>query len=231
MRKYFRLVAIATIMLGLAFVIQPTQANSPSTVLASILDKMANAGNGLKTLKANLQQQKINTQIGVKGPIENGTIYYRPLGNGKYQLRIDYTSPEQKTVVVDGEKFTLYQPNLKQMLESTIQKHAKSGGSGLTLRFDASLKEKYNISYIRDEEIDGIKTSVLAFIPKPGVQAPFKRLEQSVDHRTWLPIKIQITEKNNDVTWMRLGNLQPNVKLAGGFFSVKPQPGTKVIKG
>jgi outer membrane lipoprotein-sorting protein len=68
-------------------------------------------------------------------------------------------------------------------------------------------------------------------IPKPGVQAPFKRQELWVNHQTWLPIKVELTEKNNDVTWIRFGNMQQNISLSNSFFSVKPQPGTKVING
>jgi len=231
MKKLFSMTIVAALVAVVMLNTRSAQAGTPSTVLATILDRMTNASKQIHTLKANISQQKINTQIGVKGPIESGTLYYHPLKDGKSQLRIDYTAPDEKVLVVDGDKFSLYQPGLNQILKSSIQKYAKNDSAGaISLRIDANTLEKYNVSYEKDEDVDGVHTSVLAFIPKAGVASPFKRQDIWVDRDSWLPAKIQITEKNNDITWFRLGNLQQNIKL-GNIFSIKTKPGTQTING
>lgn len=226
------MIVVAAMMAAVMLNTRSAQAGAPSTVLATILDRMTSASRDIHSLKANISQQKVNTQIGIKGPVEAGVLYYKPLKDGRSQLRIDYNSPEVKVLVVDGDKFSLYQPALNQELRSSIQKYSKNESAGsISLRFDAKTLEKYNISYERDEDVDGEHTSVLAFIPKPGVSAPFKRQDVWVNRETWLPAKIQLTERNNDYTWIRLGNLEKNISISNGLFSIKTKPGTQVING
>src|SRR5947209_10705057 len=135
MRKFIILIVVALLIGAATFPAGHVQARAQAGVLASILDKMTAAGDNLRTLKASLRQQKINTQLGIKDAEESGTLFYHPLKGGQYQLRIDYVSPEPKVVVVDGDKFMLYQPNLKQIIRSTLQGYAENHGeSGLSFR-------------------------------------------------------------------------------------------------
>ena len=99
------------------------------------------------------------------------------------------------------------------------------------MKFDASTRDKYNISYVKEDNVDGVETSVLALVPKPGQAALFKHQEVWVDHKTWLPVKFQFTEKNNDIQWIQFGNLQQNITVGRDAFTIKSQPGTQIIKG
>src|SRR5882724_1752566 len=232
MKKFLSMAIVGVMMTMVMLNARSAQASAPSTVLANILDRMTTAASGLHTLKATIKQQKTNTQLGIKGPLESGTMFYKPLKDGKSQLRIEYSSPDVKVLVVDGDKFSLYQPELNQMIQSSIQSYAKQNSAGaLSLKFDASTRDKFNISYVKDEEVDGVQTSVLALVPKAGVASQFKHQEVWVDHKTWLPVKFQFTEKNNDVQWMQFGNLQQNIALGNGTFEIKSKPGTKIVKG
>jgi outer membrane lipoprotein-sorting protein len=232
MKKFFGMAIVGMMMTMVMLNARSAQASAPSTVLANILDKMTTAASGLRSLKANIKQQKTNTQLGIKGPVESGTLYYKPLKDGKSQLRIDYSTPDVKVLVVDGDKFQLYQPELKQMIQSSIQSYAKQNSAGaLSLKFDAGTKDRYNISYVRDEDVEGVQTSVLALVPKAGIASPFKHQEVWVDHKTWLPVRFQFTEKNNDVQWIQFGNLQQNIAVSKDTFEIKSKPGTQIIKG
>ena len=121
MKKFLGMAVVGMMMTAVMLNARSAQASAPSSVLANILDKMTTAASGLKSLKANIKQQKTNTQLGMKGPLESGVMYYKPSKDGKSQLRIDYSSPDVKVLVVDGDKFTLYQPELKQMIQISIQ--------------------------------------------------------------------------------------------------------------
>jgi len=231
MKKFLGMAVVGMMMTMVMLNAGSAQASAPSSVLANILDKMTTAASGLKSLKANIRQQKTNTQLGIKGPVESGTLYYKTK-DGKSQLRIDYSAPDVKVLVVDGDKFSLYQPELKQMIQSSIQNYAKQNSAGaLSLKFDANTRDKYNISYVKEENVDGVETSVLALVPKPGVAVLFKHQEVWVDHKTWLPVKFQFTEKNNDVQWIQFGNLQQNIVVGKDTFEIKSKPGTQIIKG
>jgi outer membrane lipoprotein-sorting protein len=50
----------------------------------------------------------------------------------------------------------------------------------------------------------------------------FKRLEIKIDPNTWLPEEISILESSKDWTVIYLSNLQENIELPAGLFSVKP---------
>jgi len=234
MKKFVTLFTVAIMMAVFTAGSQPTAAaNSSSTqLLTVILDKVARAGQQLKSLQANLSQQKINTQLGIKDPIEIGVIYYKPLGNGKSQLRIDYINPEPKTLIVNGDFISFYQPIINQAFESTAKNLSKGqAGALISFTINTSMRNNYNIDLGKDEVINGKKTTQLIFTPKNLPASQIKRLEVWIDNDTWLPIKHQFTERNNDITWVALSDLKQNVPLPGNQFKPTYKAGTKVVKG
>ena len=83
MKKFFGMAVVGMMMTMVMLNARSAQASAPSTVLANILDRMTTAASGLRSLKATIKQQKTNTQLGIKGPLESGTMFYKPLKDGK----------------------------------------------------------------------------------------------------------------------------------------------------
>src|SRR5918911_1417269 len=69
-------------------------------LLTGILAKMEKMHQDLKSLKAQIVQEKTNVQIGTKDK-DYGTLLYKPANaKAKGKLRIDYTKPTNNTVAV-----------------------------------------------------------------------------------------------------------------------------------
>ncbi|MBO0798103.1 MAG: outer membrane lipoprotein carrier protein LolA [Blastocatellia bacterium] len=236
-----RKVLIATIMMiaGLLMLllgtVRPANANSApsSQLLTGILNKMEKAHQEMKSLKAELIQEKTNTQIGITDTVFGEIIYKPAEGKAKGKLRIDYSKPNQDIVTLVGENFTLYQPRINQALKSTLAKASKGklndyAGIGLLLNSSLrSLVSSYNIDYVRDETINGQSTTVLRLTPKSNNQS-FNNIDIWV-LQNGLPSQLKEVERNGDLTVITLKNLKLNSNIPDSAFNINIPSGTKII--
>lgn len=222
--------AMVLMLPGMA--VRPTEANAAPQILTGILNKMENAHQGLKSMKAELIQQKTNTQIGITDN-EFGQIIYKPSsGKDKGKLRIDYVKPSKDIIALVGEQVVYYQPRINQVFKSSIAKASKGkvGGYAQLVGLDGSVKSiagNYNIEFIRDEQINGQMTTLLRLVPKSGGQ--FASIELWVNQQNWLPAQWKMYERNGDHTVVTLRNMQVNTNIPDAAFNVKIPGGTKVV--
>lgn len=201
-------------------------------ILTGILNKMERAHQDLKSMKAELIQQKTNTQIGITDN-EFGQMIYKPAsGKEKGKLRIDYVKPSKDTIAMVGEQVIYYQPRINQVFKSSIAKASKGkvGGYAQLVGLDGSVKSiagNYNIEFVRDEQINGQMTTLLRLVPKSGGQ--FTRIELWVNQQSWLPAQWKMYERNGDHTVVTLKNMQVNANIPDAAFNVKIPGGTKVV--
>lgn len=205
--------------------------NTPQ-LLTGVLAKMEKAHKELKSLKAQIIQEKTNVQIGTKDK-DFGTLLYKPgAGKAKGKIRIDYTKPANSTVAIIGDSFVLHQPKINQAIKSTTAKAAKGrvGGYAQLVGLDGSarqLLDSYNIEYISDETVDGQAAAHLRLVPK--VAGSFASVEIWVNNQTGFPAMQKYNERNGDYTVVKLTNLQQNLALNDSEFDVKLPSGTKVV--
>lgn len=230
-----RLTSLAISAALLAFItgagLRADAKNTPQ-LLTGILAKMEKAHKELKSLKAQITQEKTNVQIGTKDK-DYGTLLYKPgAGKAKGKIRIDYTKPTNNTVAVVGDSFLFHQPKINQALKSTIAKAAKGrvGGYAQLVGLDGSVKQlldSYNIEYISDETVDGQMASHLRLVPKAS--GSFASVEIWVNNQSGFPAMQKYNERNGDYTVVKLTNLQQNIALNDSEFDVKLPNGTKVV--
>ncbi len=207
-------------------------ANTTPQLLTGILAKMEKAHKDLKSLKAQIIQEKTNVQIGSKDK-DSGTLLYKPAsGKNKGKLRLDYTKPANNTVAVTGDTFLFYQPKLNQAIKSTLAKAAKGRASGYAplVGLDGSIRkllDNYNVDFVADANVDGQSASHLRLTPKAN--ATFASIELWVNNQTWIPTMQKFNERNGDYTVVKLTNLQQNIALNDNEFEVKLPAGTKVV--
>jgi outer membrane lipoprotein-sorting protein len=228
-----RIVSLA-LMIGLVLVYsgasRRAEANTGAQLLTGILTKMENAHRNLRSMRASIVQQKVNTQIGTKDT-DYGTLIYKPGAKGKGRLRIDYTRPDTRVLSVVGESFTFYQPRINQVFKSTLARASK-GRAGYTplIGLDGSLKaltNDFNIEYLREELVNGKATTQLRLTPKRGGE--YASVDLWVNHETWLPTQYKIVDRNGDYTVVKLTNTEVNVALKDGDFNVSYPSGVKVV--
>jgi outer membrane lipoprotein-sorting protein len=90
------------------------------------------------------------------------------------------------------------------------------------------LKRQYNIEYTGDEQVGAASSAKLELTPKGPSSA--KKLTLWVDQSSWLPVKYQVVETNNNVTTFTLANMKTNVGYKGDPFKVTWPSGTKVVR-
>jgi outer membrane lipoprotein-sorting protein len=234
MKKLISLAVIAGISLLLASAGRSAPANAQPQILTGILNKMEKAHQDLKSLKAEMVLERTNTQIGVTDS-EYGQLIYKPgTAKSKQKLRIDYTKPSKDILAVDGDSFVYYQPRINQALKGLGSKYSKGKQGGIAqfinIALDGSLKSasgKYNISFVKDETIDGAMTSMLRLTPKSS--------DQFTSFDIWInqigfPVRFCGTERNGDLTMVTLRNLQLNTNVPNGAFALDLPGGTKIVK-
>ncbi|QQS45788.1 MAG: outer membrane lipoprotein carrier protein LolA [Acidobacteriota bacterium] len=232
MRRNLMVLAALTMILAAGLVEHRAEASAAPQILTGILNKMERAHQNLKSLKAELVQQKTNTQIGITDS-EYGQMIYKPnSGREKGKLRIDYVKPSKDIIALVGEQVIYYQPRINQVFKSTIARASKGkiGGYAQLVGLDGSVKSlagSYNIEFIRDEQINGQMTTLLRLAPKTGSQ--FTSIELWVNQQSWLPAQWKMYEKNGDHTIVTLRNTQINAAIPDAAFNVKIPGGTKVV--
>ncbi len=234
MKKFISLAIIAGMLLLMMGADRRADANAQPQLLTGILNKMEKANQDLKSLKAEMVLQKTNTQIGVTDN-EYGQLLYKPgTTRTKQRLRIDYTKPSKDIVSVDGDNFTFYQPRINQAFKGLASKLSKGKQGGfaqfIAVGLNGSLKSasgKYQVSFVKDEAVNGVMTSVLRLTPKSNDQ--FTSVEIWVNQQNWFPVQFRGTERNGDLTTVTLKNLQLNAAVPDNAFAVNLPGGTKVV--
>lgn len=228
------LVIIALIGVG-AFSIPPTSADSRVSrksvngKLDEVLANMERAARTIKTIEADMRQEKRDMQIGGK-EIYSGKIFF--LHDPKCdKVRINYDRPQGQAVTVLCSEINLYQPSINQLIVTSRQAQASRNQefSFIATPYTSvpQLKSQYNIAYLGDEQLASISTAKLDLTPKRN--ASVQKLTLWVDQSSWLPIKYQVVEKNNNVTTFTLSNMKLNQKIPLDFKLSVPH-GTKVVR-
>jgi len=233
MRKVLLITVIAGLLLSLSGASRQAKAVTMPQLLTGILNKMEKAHQEMKSLRADLINQKTNNQIGITDT-DYGAFIYKPAGGKtKGKLRVDYTRPSKDIVSLIGENLVLYQPRINQAVKTTLAKAAKGKVSGYAqlIGLDGSLKSQtsnYNIEVVKlDEQVNGVSTAVLRLIPKNGNQ--IATIDVWVNQQNSLPIQWKIIERNGDFTVVTLNNMEVNVNIPDSAFNVNIPSGTKVL--
>lgn len=234
MKRFMSLAMIVGILLLFMGADRRADANPQLQLLTGILNKMEKTNQDLRSLKAEMVLQKTNTQIGVTDS-EYGQLLYKPAaGRTKQKLRIDYTKPSQNVVSVEGDKFIFYQPRINQALKGLASKVSKGSQGGfaqfIVIGLGGSLKSasgRYSISFVKDEIVNGVMTSVLRLTPKSNDQ--FTSIDIWVNQQNWFPVQFSGTERNGDLTVVTLRNLQLNANVPDNAFAFNPPSGTKIV--
>ncbi|MEM4251777.1 MAG: outer membrane lipoprotein carrier protein LolA [Candidatus Bathyarchaeia archaeon] len=197
-----------------------------------VLRKMEATGKTLKSLSATIWQQKTNTQIGIQDPPESGNLYYVPAKGGKMRLRIDIAKPA-KTIVVNGDEVKFYQPEIRQVLLTSIKSASKNQSvASLAITFGsvAAIRSNYNVAFVKEETLNGEPTVLLLLTPK--TQGAYKKIELWVSQKQWMPVQQRLVESNDDVIVIKITNLKPNSQFdAAKLIDSFNPPNVKVVKG
>ena len=198
--------------------------------LDEVLANMERAARSIKTIEADMRQEKRDRQIGGK-EVYSGRIFF--LHDKKCdKVRINYENPQGQAVAVVCNQIILYQPRINQVILTTRQAQASKNQEfsfiATPYKSVPELKNQYNIVYIGDEQLESNLTAKLELAPK--AKSSVQKLTLWVSQSSWLPIRYQVVENNNNLTTFTLSNMKLNGGLSPETFKVSWPSGTKVVR-
>lgn len=220
------LIAVALLMTA-SFTVSTAEANGQ---LDEILANMQRAASGIRTIKADLRQEKqFKGSIGGR-QVDNGKIWFKHEGKGSDKVKIEYfrNGKQSQVVWVVGNEIWLYQPPINQVIITTrttqASKNQEFAFIATPYKSVPELRSQYNIVYKGD---DG-GNAVLELTPKR--KSSVKQLTLWVSKSDWVPARYQVVESNGDQSTFVLNNMALNNPISNGMFKKDWPGGTKEIR-
>jgi outer membrane lipoprotein-sorting protein len=219
---------LGMVLLAMLAVASPQEAKAQSAgLVSSVLNKMEQNRQSLKTLRARISMEKYNSQLRSAEKVE-GVIAYTPASGRDANVRIEWNRPQEILTVSKGT-YWLYKPRLGVVYTGKSNRKNNGGVTEMMNMSRQQLQERFEpFQDVREETLwGGVSTIHLRLIPKGN--ASFKYAEIWVDSGG-MPVQTKIVEKNDDATTVRLSNLERNVKIPSDQFNAKFDSTVKVIK-
>jgi len=222
------------LLLLLGWLVSPTSAgssqNSGKVTLDYVLTMMDRSAEDFRSLTAALDHVKY-TAVVKDTSTESGEIYVRK----DSKLRIDFITPDPRTIIRNGDNLYIYTPKINRVEEYNIGKSRVLADQYLALGFGTrveSLKKSYDISLSGEEEIDGHKMALVELAPRSDeVRKQITKIVMWVDEASWLPVQQKFMEAGSgDYFLSRYKNVMKNLKIGDGKFKADWPKGTKIEK-
>jgi outer membrane lipoprotein-sorting protein len=196
-----------------------------------VLASIDQAGKRLTDLTADIKQTKVTLVVNDTSN-ETGKLFLKRLKNGN-RTKLEYEKPEVKTLLIDKGKVLIYEPKIKRLQEIDLGKNRAQAEFLLTGvgQSSANLTNTYDVKFLKEESINGVKTSLLELKPKSGkVSAMFTQIWLWIDPATGLPIQTRLTEASGDYLTFQLENIKINPKLSDKTFKLDVPSDVQKIK-
>ena len=242
MKKFVTFGLIAMLVFATTVVVPSAASAKPAPaapqgagLVSSILNKMERNRRELKSLRAGVWMQKYNAQIKDEDNFI-GDAHYIPGAGREVALRVDWSKPQQETLIVEGGTYTLFKPRMNMAYKGSTSSASKNNkvtnviGFGLNVS-KAELNAKFQPVELLGEgtlEQGGAHVWWLKLVPKGN--AGYEHAEIWVDD-SGMPRQVRIVERNKDMTTVRLLNPQKNAPVSAGTFKIDLGSGVKIVKG
>jgi len=171
-----------------------------------------------QSLNAGMERTKVTVVVNDRST-ESGQIEVRRDG----KMRIDLTSPDQKTILRDGDRIYVYTPKIRRVEEYDLSKHRDLVDQLLLLGFGTSvesLKKSYLITLQGEESLNGLKVARLELTPRSDdVRKQISKIDLWLNEANWVPAQQQFYESGSgDYSIIRYSNVARNVSIADARF-------------
>ena len=235
MRKFIPLsLSVALLVSAVAFLPASPAKGQTAGLVSSIISRLDKNNRSLKSLRANIQMEKYNSQLRDKDTY-SGVVLYVPGSGGKSSafVRLEWQRPQHEILVSANGNYTAYRPRLNQAYQGKtgrIKSQRDSDVLALINMSAAQLRTKFGeFQDVREEWLwGGVWTQHFKAIPTGS--ASYKYIEVWVD-KDGMPVQTKMVEKNDDWTTVRLTNVERNPSLPMDQFKLNLGSGVKIIKG
>lgn len=136
--------------------------------LNQLLARIDQSAAGFRAMTAKLERTSFTAVI-KDTSVEQGAIAIKMSNSRDLQLRIDFTTPDEKSWAFRGRKAELFIPKINTVQEYDLGKHSKLVDQFLLLGFGTrtqELKRNYTMQLVGEDVIGGRIASKLELIPK-----------------------------------------------------------------
>ena len=222
---------LSVLLLSAAAVSYPT-AFYPETTpeINKVFERIDHAGKSIVDLTAGITQSKVTLVVNDTST-DTGKLMLKRTKSGN-RTRLDYQTPELKTLLIDKGKIWIYEPNLKRLQEIELGKNRDQAefmlvGLGQS---SSALLRAYDVKYLKEENVNGSKASLIELKPKSEkAAAMFTKIWLWIDYSFGIPIQSRLTESNGDYLTLQLANIKINPNLTDRDFKLNLPPGVEKI--
>jgi outer membrane lipoprotein carrier protein len=206
--------------------------SAPQTqwTLDSVLRQLDAQSKDFSSLTADIERTKVTVVVDDKS-VDSGKIFVRR----DDKMRIEFTVPDLRTVLLNGDSLYVYTPKINRVDEYSIAKHRDMADQFLLLGFGTSgtaLEKNYDITFQNEETLDGRKTLMLELTPKsPDMRNQISKVQIWLDESTWLPAQQKFFETGSgDYFTVHYTNVVRNVRIPDTRFRPQWPKGVNKVK-
>jgi outer membrane lipoprotein-sorting protein len=161
---------------------------------------------------------------------ESGSIYLKKVKPKEIQVRIDFRTPDSRTIGFKGKKAELYFPKIKTVQEYDL---GKTGlvEQFLLLGFGTSGKDlatAYDVKLVGEEKVGSQKGWHLELTPrKADLKKSLSKLELWMSENGAFPLQQKVTQPSGDYRVFTYSNVKLNPTLSADDLNLKLPPGVK----
>jgi outer membrane lipoprotein-sorting protein len=191
---------------------------APSLSLDDVLKQMDREQGQFQSLTASIERTKVTVVVNDHST-ESGQIEVRRDG----KMRIDLTSPDQKTILRDGDHIYVYTPKIRRVEEYDLGKRRDLIDQLILLGFGTSgdsVKKSYLITLQGEDSLNGQRVVHLELTPRADdVRKQISKIELWLNEGNWLPAQQQLFETGSgDYSIIRYSNVARNVPIPDARF-------------
>jgi outer membrane lipoprotein-sorting protein len=199
--------------------------------LQEVLARMDKAASEFKSMTAQVTYVT-HTDVLNDDSTETGSVIMKKVQPGEVQGRVDFTSPDRKTVTIEKRRVEEYVPKINTLYVFDLDRHGEQLDKFFLIGFGTSgteLATSYDMSMLGSEPVNGQPAVHVQLVPKSGEA---RRYVQKLD--LWIPeqgspypLREKIFEPSGDYRLVTYGGLKINPPLQPDALQLKPPPGVK----
>jgi outer membrane lipoprotein-sorting protein len=191
---------------------------APPLSLDDVLKQMDREQGQFQSLTASIERTKVTVVVNDHST-ESGQIEIRRDG----KMRIDLISPDQKTILRDGDHIYVYTPKIRRVEEYDLGKRRDLIDQLLLLGFGTSgdsVKKSYLITLQGEDTLNGQRVVHLELTPRADdVRKQISKIDLWLNEGNWLPAQQQLFETGSgDYSIIRYSNVARNVPIPDARF-------------
>lgn len=179
-----------------------------------VITRINKAVAGLKTMNCSFTQTKYLSLLSDK-MVSEGKMFYKQSN----KLRWEYTSPYQYLFIFNGTKVYVGNKSRKDVIDTQTNKVFKEVARIMMSTVTGTALS--NSSDFSIDVVDGNSVWKVTLIPKKKeMKKMFAKIELSFNKSNLMIAEINIYEKNNDRTNIRLKNISTNATINESLFAI-----------